>query len=66
MRTNLSVTDLQEVTRKEVEKIRGLDSFDLVMLISEIHDHGWKIARTTLKLMPDERNDDGTPNRKST
>jgi hypothetical protein len=36
------------VTDEELDMIRGLNDFDLIMLISEIHDHGWPIARKTL------------------
>jgi len=32
----------QVVTRKEIEQIRTLKDFDMTMLISEIHEHGWK------------------------
>ena len=42
----------QPVALVEIEKIRTLDDFDLAMLVSEIHDHGWPIARKTLALMP--------------
>jgi len=42
----------QEVTKQELAKIRSLDDFDLIMLISEIHDHGWTVARRTLAIMP--------------
>jgi hypothetical protein len=44
--------DNQKVNESELKKIRCLDDFDLVMLISEIHDNGWDIARITLKVMP--------------
>jgi hypothetical protein len=40
------------VTDDELTQIRGLDDFNLVMLISEIHDHGWHVARRTLAMMP--------------
>lgn len=43
----------QEVGKAELLKIRGLDDWDLIMLISEIHDHGWDIARKTLEMMPE-------------
>jgi len=43
----------QEVSPEELAKIRRLDDFDLIMLISEIHDHGWQIARATLAIMPE-------------
>jgi hypothetical protein len=42
----------QKVETDELAKIRGLDDFDLIMLISEIHDHGWPQARATLAIMP--------------
>jgi hypothetical protein len=41
----------QKITPAEIEKIRSLDDFDLIMLISEVHDHGWPIARKTLAMM---------------
>ena len=40
------------VTPGQLIKIRVLDDFDLIMLISEIHDHGWDIAQRTLDAMP--------------
>jgi hypothetical protein len=43
----------QKVTKEQLEKIRNLDDFDLVMLISEINDNGWKIAARTLEMMPE-------------
>jgi len=42
----------QSVSKEQLEKIRSLDDFDLTMLISEIHDHGWTVATKTLELMP--------------
>ena len=42
----------QRVSTAELAKIRKLGDFDLLMLISEIHDHGWETARQTLALMP--------------
>ncbi len=42
----------EQVDPEELAKIRGLDDFDLIMLISEISDHGWSTARCTLCLMP--------------
>jgi ParB-like chromosome segregation protein Spo0J len=44
--------DNQDVTPEELSKIRRLADFDLVMLISEISDHGWQTARRTLEMMP--------------
>jgi hypothetical protein len=46
------IGDNQHVMPEEIAKIRALDDFDLVMLISEIHDHGWPVARVTLRMMP--------------
>jgi hypothetical protein len=42
----------QKVTPDEIRKIRSLADFDLIMLISEIHDHGWPLAARTLQMMP--------------
>lgn len=47
------MSDNQKVTVEELEKIRNLDDFDLIMLISDIHDHSWPMARRTLQLMPE-------------
>lgn len=47
----------QEVTEDELNHIRQLSDFDLVMLISEIHDHGWIVARRTLAIMPKQNSD---------
>lgn len=41
----------QIVTLCELKAIRSLDDFDLIMLISETHDHGWDAARRILRLM---------------
>ena len=38
-----------DITKDELDQIRGLQDFDLKMLLSEIHDHGWPTAR---KLLP--------------
>ena len=46
------MSDNQNVSEKELEAIRALDDFDLIMLISEVNDHGWKMAQGTLRLMP--------------
>jgi hypothetical protein len=41
----------QRVTAEQLVAIRTiLDDFDLIMLISEIHDHGWPRAA---KLLPE-------------
>jgi hypothetical protein len=52
------MTSNQEITKEQLEKIRLLDDFDLIMLISEIHDHGWNTASRTLEMMK--------PNKEST
>ena len=41
----------QHITPEQLTKIRVLDDFDLIMLISEIHDHGWQVASRTLSMM---------------
>jgi hypothetical protein len=41
----------QKITTKELAAIRALDDFDLIMLLSEIHDHGWPVASHTLQLI---------------
>ena len=45
----------QSVTKEELAQIRAFDDFDLIMLISEIHDHGWQRARRTMRFMPGGR-----------
>ena len=45
------MTENQKLTPEELAAIRRLDDFDLTMLISEIHDHGWPTARLTLQLI---------------
>ena len=42
----------QKVSPRHIAKIRKLSDFDLTMLISEIHDHGWGNAQRTLDMMP--------------
>ncbi|MHC4181513.1 MAG: hypothetical protein ACYSWU_28795 [Planctomycetota bacterium] len=42
----------QDVSTKELEAIRSLEDFDLIMLLSETHDHGWPWGRALLRLMP--------------
>ncbi len=39
-----------DITADEMGAIRSLDDFDLTMLLSETHDHGWPSARI---LLPD-------------
>ena len=50
----------QALTAAEITKIRRLTDFDLTMLISEIHDHGWPVARRTLAMMPVNGGEDET------
>ncbi len=38
----------QEINASELEAIRSLPDFDLTMLISEVHDHGWPAAQLLL------------------
>lgn len=46
MDNNLTVSSL------ECEAIRQLTDFDLTMLLSEIHDHGWNYGRSLLRSIP--------------
>lgn len=41
----------QKITRDELRQIRLLEDFDLTMLISEIHDHGWPQAKRLLPMI---------------
>jgi len=34
-----------------LDKIKRLDNFDLLMLLSEINEHGWEIAKATLEMI---------------
>jgi hypothetical protein len=43
--------DNQKLTHEQCEFIRSLEDFDLTMIVSEIHDHGWPIASKTLEFM---------------
>jgi hypothetical protein len=49
----------QKISAEQCAKIRRLADFDLEMLVSEIHDHGWPFAQGTLAMMPvaDEKAD---------
>ena len=40
-----------ELNDDDYDFITGLEKFDLEMLISEVHDHGWGVARVTLDMM---------------
>ena len=37
-----------EITEQELKNLRSLADFDLTMILSDIHDHGWPLARKTL------------------
>jgi hypothetical protein len=45
--------DNQKITPEQLQEIRGLDDFDLKMLISEVHDHGWPRAAKLLPMILD-------------
>jgi len=38
----------QKIKKKDLDFIRSLEDFDLIMLLSDIHDHGWPMAHKTL------------------
>jgi len=40
----------QKISKDELKKIRSLTDFDLIMLLSDIHDHGWPVASATLEM----------------
>lgn len=44
------LSDNQEISSTELQAIRLLGDFDLTMILSEIHDHGWPVARRTLQM----------------
>ena len=46
------IDENQEISPKELAFIRQLEDFDLTMLISEVHDHGWEHAKRTMYMMP--------------
>lgn len=39
------------ITSAELAFIKSLSDFDLTMLLSEIHDHGWPQARQLLPMI---------------
>lgn len=45
------MSENQKPTPDELKAIRMMDDFDLTMLISEIHDHGWPVAKTLLPMI---------------
>lgn len=40
-----------KIKKDDLQFIRSLKDFDLTMLLSEIHDHGWESAETILTQM---------------
>ena len=46
------MSDNIDITKEELAKVRSLEEFDLVMFLSELHDHGWPVARKTLAMIP--------------
>lgn len=40
-----------DISTEDLSFIRSLADFDLIMLISEVHDHGWEMAEKTLGMM---------------
>ena len=45
------MSDNIDATAADLAFIRSLPDFDLIMLLSEINDHGWEEARKLLPLM---------------
>jgi len=43
------------IMSNELAFIRSLDDFDLTMFLSDLHEHGWPIARFTLSLQAKAR-----------
>lgn len=41
------------ISPKQIEFIRSLPDFDLKMMLSEINDHGWEVAK---RMIPDMMN----------
>jgi hypothetical protein len=48
---NWSANRLQRVTKQEMADIRSLCDFDLILFITEIHEHGWHEGRKMLPAM---------------
>lgn len=40
-----------EITESQLRELRQLPDLDLVMLLSEINDRGWEVAKRTLAAM---------------
>jgi len=45
------INDNLEISPEILEQIKKLTNFDLLMLLSEIDQHGWEIAQTTLQMI---------------
>lgn len=41
----------QQISSGELAEVPSLNDFDLTMLLSDIHDHGWAVAKKTLQLI---------------
>lgn len=46
------------VPKEDLDLIRKLSDFDLIMLLSEINDHGWNEAQKTWEIMKDVLKDE--------
>jgi hypothetical protein len=50
------------IPSEDLAFIRSLGDFDLLMLLSEINDHGWVVAKRTLEMIREsvqkEKNND--------
>jgi len=40
-----------EITPEELAIIRRMEDFDIIMLISEVNDHGWETAQKLIPLI---------------
>lgn len=47
----MTTGDNIKVSESVLRRIRALDDFDLRMLLSEINDHGWDVARKLLDVI---------------
>jgi hypothetical protein len=43
----------QQISKQQLDQIRRLSDFDLIMLLSEVNDHGWPAAAITLEVIMD-------------
>jgi hypothetical protein len=39
------------MSNSELESIKKMCDFDLIMLVSEINDHGWEVARRLIPMI---------------